>query len=115
MSDQVPVHELVVLTLAESHDGELTALRLGGQFKVVHENQHNIVPEQGRHFQAEARQIPPGQLLPRLLRWQRCQQGCQVSTVEVQPSEPRTSESLPPVSALDRGCTCATSTDQLLE
>lgn len=103
--------DLPFLILAESHDGELTAVRLCGQLEVVHENQHNIVLEQGRHLQAEAGQITIGQLFSRLLGRQRCQQGCQVLTVEVQPSQPRAPEFVPSVSALCHGCMCARSTD----
>jgi guanine nucleotide-binding protein subunit alpha len=52
----------------ESHDGESTLVRLGGQLEMVHEDQYHLVLEQGRHLQAEAVKIAARKLLPRLLR-----------------------------------------------
>lgn len=82
----------------EPDDGEPALIRLGGKLQMVYADQYHPVPEQGRHLQAEAFPVAAGQLLPRLLRRQRCQQGRQIPTLEVQPSQPRPSESLPSVS-----------------
>lgn len=100
--------DLSCLTAAESHDGEFIAFRLSGQLEVVHANEHNIVPEQGRHLQTEAGQISTGQLFPRLLWRQRCQQGCQVPALEVQPGQPSTFEPLSSVGLLCLGLTLHT-------
>jgi hypothetical protein len=60
--------ELIVLTMSpEPHDGEPSALRLRGQLKMVHENQHYLVFEQNRHLQTKAPEIAIGELLPGLL------------------------------------------------
>ena len=49
------------------YDGESGAVRLCGEFQVVHEDQYNIVSKQGRPFQAETGPLSAQQLLSRLL------------------------------------------------
>lgn len=75
---------------SEPNDGEFTAFRLSSQLKVVHAHQYHFVPQQGRYLQAKAEPVTTGQLLSRLLRWKRCQQGSQIPTLAVQPGQPST-------------------------
>lgn len=67
----------------EPHDGKLTAVRLGCQLTLVHENQHHPLPEQGGHLQAETGPLTSIQLLPRLHWRYRRQQGSQVPAMAV--------------------------------
>jgi hypothetical protein len=69
---------------------------------MVHEDKYHSVPQQGGHFQTEARAVTFGQLLPRLLGRERRQQGGQVPSLEVQPGQPSPSEFIPTVSVF--GC-----------
>jgi hypothetical protein len=84
---------------SEPNDGESTAFRLSGQLKVVHAHQYHFVPQQGGYLQAKVEPVATGQLLPRLLRWKRCQQGSQISTLAIQPGQPSTFKLVSPVSS----------------
>jgi guanine nucleotide-binding protein G(i) subunit alpha len=86
------------LTGSESNDGESGFIRLGGQLEMVHANEHHSLPQQGRSIQGEARSITTGQLLSRLLRWQRCQPCGQISPLAVQPGQSCTTEFVSSVS-----------------
>lgn len=72
------------LIVSESNDGEFGSFRLGGQLEMVHAHEYHLILEQSRSLPTEARSIASEQLLPRLLRWQRCQQSSKVLVVEVQ-------------------------------
>jgi len=53
----------------ESHDGKSSAVRLGCQFEMVHEDEHYSLPEQSRPVQGETWPVTLGKLFPRLFRW----------------------------------------------
>jgi hypothetical protein len=87
----------VSLTALESDDGELGFVRLGRQQPVVHEDEHNLVSQQGRLIQGETFEITARELFSRLLGRRRRQPRRQIPAVEIQPSKPRTPEPIPSV------------------
>jgi guanine nucleotide-binding protein G(i) subunit alpha len=98
--ESLPVNLGLALTsLTEPHDGKSGTLRLGRQLEMVHENQYRSFLEQSRPIQGKARPVTTGELLSRLLWWQRRQPGRQISTLAVQPGQPRPAQSLPSVSS----------------
>lgn len=83
--------------MIEPHDGKLAPFRFRSEFEVVHAHKHYLIPKQGWHIQSQTTKIPIRELLPRLFRGQRCQQGSEIPIMEVQSSEPSSLKSLPSV------------------
>jgi hypothetical protein len=88
---------MAVLIAIEPNDGESGAVRFGGQLEMVHADQYHPLPEQGGPVPPEAGPVTTQQLLPRLFRRQQHQPRLEISTLAVQPGQPRASQSLSPV------------------
>lgn len=65
-----PAHAPLLIWFSESHDGKLSPVRFRGQFSMVHANEHNSFPKQGRSFQTKASSVSIEPLLSGLFRWQ---------------------------------------------
>lgn len=69
--------------MTEPYDGKPAPFRLGSELEVVHAHQHHPLSKQGRYIQSQTTEIPVGELLPRLFRGKRRQQGSKIPIVEV--------------------------------
>ena len=82
----------------EPDDGKLSAVRLGCELTMVHENKHHPLSQQGGFVQGQACSITVGKLLPRLLGRQRRKPSRQILVMAIQSSQPGTLEPLSTVS-----------------
>lgn len=82
---------------------------------MVYENEYHPVPEQGGSFQGKAGAVTARKLFSGLFRWERCESRSKVPSLEVQPSKPRASQSLPSVCSLTAGLFFSTNQNSLTQ